>query len=117
MDTSKMALLKMKIMMKATQGLSELPISITGMVAHRHNDGIYVHYAPSCWPRDLNFTISLLARLFYQLEGPSIGEKGNLFLYPPANAMICKFEREKTSFLIRCLTQCSRHCLEENLGV
>jgi len=64
MDTSKTALPRMRVTTKATQGLGQLPMSVTGMVAHGHADDAYAHYAPSCWPGDSNFTISSLARLF-----------------------------------------------------
>jgi hypothetical protein len=46
MDTAKTALPRMRVTTKATQGLGQLSMSITGMVAHSHGDGAYAHYAP-----------------------------------------------------------------------
>ena len=79
MDTSKTALLRMHVTTKATQGLSQFPLSMIGMVAHGYGDGAYMHYTPSCWPGDSNFTIPSLARLFRQLEGAPIQEGGTAF--------------------------------------
>ena len=47
MDTSKMALPRMRVKTKATAGLGQLPMNITGMIAHGHCDGAYAHFAPS----------------------------------------------------------------------
>ena len=79
MDTSKTALPIMRVTTKATQRLGQFPLSVTRMAAHGHGDGAYVHYAPSCWLGDSNFTISSLARLFLQLEGAPIREGGTSF--------------------------------------
>jgi hypothetical protein len=87
MDTAKTALPRPRVITKATSGLGQLPMSITGMVAHGHGDGAYAHYAPACWPGDPNATISSLAKLFRRLEGPPIRETGDLFQYPPANSL------------------------------
>ena len=85
MDTYKTALPRMRVITKATHGLEQLPISVTGMVADGHADGAYAHYSTSSWPGDSNFTISSLARLFRRLEGAPIRESGDLFPYQPAN--------------------------------
>jgi hypothetical protein len=99
MDTAKTALPRMRVTTKATQGLGQLPMNVTGMVAHGHGDGAYAHYAPQCWPGDSNATISSLARLFRRLEGPPIRETGALFEYPPANSLFEALMRGKS----RCL--------------
>ena len=96
MDTSKTALPRIRVTTKATQGMGQFPISITGMVAHGHANGAYAHYAPSCWPRDLNFTISLLARLIRQLEAAPVCGTGDLFPYPPSNALFEALLRGKS---------------------
>ena len=96
MNTSKTALPRMRVITKATQGLGQFPISVTRMVAHGHGDGAYAHYAPSCWPGDLNFTISLLARLLRRLEAAPIREMGDLFPYPPSNALFEALLRGKS---------------------
>ena len=99
MDTCKTALPRMRVITKATQGLGQLPMSVTGMVAHGHADGAYAHYPPSSWPGDSNFTISSLAKLFRRLEGAPIQETSDLFPYPPANAFFEALLRGKS----RCL--------------
>ena len=96
MDTSKTALPRMRVTTKATQGLGQFPISVTGMVAHGHGDGAYAHYAPLCWPGDSNFTISLLARLLRRLEAAPVRETGDLFPYPPSNALFEALLRGKS---------------------
>ena len=104
MDTCKTALPRMRVITKATQGLGQLPMSVTGMVAHGHADGAYAHYSPSSWPGDSNFTISSLAKLFRRLEGAPIRETGDLFPYPPANAFFEALLRGKS----RCLESLKR---------
>ena len=39
MDTCNTALPRMRVITKATHGLAQLPLSVTGMVAHGHADG------------------------------------------------------------------------------
>ena len=99
MDTAKTALPRMRVTTKATQGLGQLPMNITGMVSHGHGDGAYAHYSPHCWPGDSNATISSLARLFCRLEGPSVRESGALLQYPPQNSLFEALLRGKS----RCL--------------
>ena len=99
MDTAKTALPRMRVTTKATQGLGQLPMNVTGMVSHGHGDGAYAHYSPHCWPGDSNATISLLARLFRPLEGPSVRESGALLQYPPQNSLFEALLRGKS----RCL--------------
>ena len=96
MDTSKTVLPRMKVTTKATQGLGQFPMSVTGMVAHGHGDGAYAHYAPSCWPGDSNFTISSLARLIRQLEAAPVREIGDLFHHEPPNALFAALLRGKS---------------------
>ena len=99
MDTAKTALLRMRVTIKATQGLGQLPMNITGMVSHGHGDGPYTHYSPHCWLGDSNATILSLARLFRRLEGPSVWESGALLQYPPQNSLFEALLRGKS----RCL--------------
>ena len=99
MDIAKTALPRMHVTTKVTQGLSQLPMNVTGMVLHGHGDGAYAHYSPHCWPGDSNATISSLARLFRRLEGPSVRESGALLQYPPQNSLFEALLREKS----RCL--------------
>ena len=96
MDTAKTALPWMRVTTKATQGLGQLPMNVTGMVSHGHRDGAYTHYSPHCWPRDSNATILSLARLFCRLEGPSLRESGALLQYPPQNSLFEALLRGKS---------------------
>ena len=66
-------------------GLSQLPISLTGMVTHGHGDRAYVHYSNELWPNDSNFTVSSLARLLCILEQPPSRDSKVLFEHPPHN--------------------------------
>ena len=99
MDTAKIALPRMRVTTKATQGLGQLPMNVTGMVSHGHGDGAYAHYSPHCWLGDSNATISSLARLFRRLEGLSVWESGALLQYPPQNSLFEALLRGKS----RCL--------------
>ena len=99
MDTAKTAFPQMHVITKATQDLGQLPMNVIGMVSHGHRDGAYAHYSPHCWPGDPNATISLLARLFRRLEGPSIQESRALFEYSPQNSLFEALLRGKS----RCL--------------
>ena len=89
----------MRVTTKATQGLGQLPMNVTGMVSHGHGNGAYAHYSPHFWPEDSNATILLLARLFHRLESPSIWESGALLQYAPQNSLFEALLREKS----RCL--------------
>ena len=97
MDTKKTASLpRMRVTTKATQGLGQIPMSVTGMVAHGHADGAYAHYSPSTWPADSSFTISSLARVLRRLEGPPLRETGDFFPYRPANPFFEALMRGKS---------------------
>ena len=108
MDTTKTALPRMRITTKATQGLGQLPMNVTGMVSHGHGDGAYAHYSPHCWPGDSNAIISSLARLFRSLQGPSVRESSALLQYPPQNSLFEALLRGKS----RCL-----HLLPHTEGI
>ena len=96
MDTSKTVLPRMRVTTMATQGLEQLPMSVTGMVAHGHGDGAYAHYAPSCWPNDPNATITSLAKLFRRLVGLHIRKTSALFEHPVANSLFEALMRGKS---------------------
>ena len=96
MDTAKTALPQMRITTKATQGLGQFPMNVSGMVSHGHGDGAYAHYSRHCWLGDSNAIISSLARLFCRLESPSIRESGALLQYPPQNSLFEAILRGKS---------------------
>lgn len=85
MDTNKTAIPRLRVITKATAGLFQLPVSLTGMVTHGHGDGAYAHYATDLWPKDSNFTISSLARCLRALEKPPVRNSRMLFQDPPLN--------------------------------
>jgi hypothetical protein len=68
MDHTKTAIPRMQRITKATSGLGQIPISLTGMLTHGHGDGAYVHYSMALWPANSNFTISSLCRVLRALE-------------------------------------------------
>lgn len=53
------------------------------MVTHGHGDAAYGHYAINLWPKDLNFTISSMARCFHTLGKPSIRNSKRMIDEPP----------------------------------
>ena len=85
MDTVKTAIPCMRVTTKLTASLDQFPINVTGMVTHGHGDGAYAHYLIDLWPRDLNFTISSLARLMQWLKKQFVRLSGDLFLHPSSN--------------------------------
>jgi hypothetical protein len=86
MDHTKTAIPRMQLHTKATAGLGQIPISLTGMLTHGHGDGAYAHYATAFWPGDLNFTISSVCRILRALERPPVRESKVLFSAPPQNS-------------------------------
>ena len=70
MDHTKSTIPRMQRSTKATCGLGQIPISVTGMLTHGHGDGAYAHYSTAFWPRDSNFTISSICRVLRALERP-----------------------------------------------
>ena len=83
MDHTKSAISRMQRSTKATSGLGQIPISVTGMLTHGHCDGAYAHYSTTFWPRDSNFTISSICRVLRALEQPPVKDSKELFIAPP----------------------------------
>ena len=86
MDHTKSAILRMQRCTKATSGLGQIPISVTGMLTHGHGDGAYAHYSTAFWPGDSNFTISSICRVLRALERPPVKDSKELFIAPPQNS-------------------------------
>ena len=99
MDTSQIALPRLRVQNKMISGLGQLPVSLTRMVTHGHVDGAYAHYSNELWPNDSNFTVSSFARLLRTLERPPSRDSKVLFEHPPHNDFFCKLLRGKS----RCL--------------
>ena len=86
MDHTKSAIPRMQWSTKATSGLGQIPISVTGMLTHGHGDGAYAHYSTTFWPGDSNFTISSICRVQRPLERPTVKDLKELFIVPPQNS-------------------------------
>ena len=86
MDHTKSAIPQMQRSTKATCGLGQIPISVTGMLTHGHGDGAYAHYSTAFWPGDSNFTISSICRVLRALERPSVKDSKKLFIAPLQNS-------------------------------
>ena len=71
---------------KATSGLGQIPVSVTGMLTYGHGDGAYAHYSTAFWPGDSNFTISSICRVLRALERPPVKDSKELFIAPPQNS-------------------------------
>ena len=48
---------------KHLDGLTKLPLSVTGMLAHGHSDVRYVHYGLDLYPHDANYIVGSFAKL------------------------------------------------------
>ena len=53
---------------KTLNQVMPLPISLTGMLTHRHGQNVYGHFALGFWPSDPNFTIGSLSKCLQNLE-------------------------------------------------
>jgi hypothetical protein len=62
--------------------LGQLPITLTSMTTHGHEDERYVPYLNELWPNDPNFIIGSLLWLFLTLEVALIVESKLLFEKP-----------------------------------
>jgi hypothetical protein len=57
-DHTKTAIPRMQRITKATLGLGQIPILLTGMLTHGHGNGAYVHNSTAPWPRVVTRTFS-----------------------------------------------------------
>ena len=56
-----------------------LPISLTGMITHGRQPGMFAHYALTCiWPSDPDFTVTSIAKCLRDLESYSGDMSGHL---------------------------------------
>ena len=58
-DHAKTASLIFSHKTKHLDGLTKLPLSVTGMLAHRHGDVRYAHYRMDLYPHDANYIVGL----------------------------------------------------------
>jgi hypothetical protein len=80
MDHSKTASPALSHKIKHVDGLTRLPISVTGMLAHGHGDVRYAHYGLDIYPHDVNYTVASFAKLLRDLEAPPIASTRQLFV-------------------------------------
>ena len=86
MDHTKSAIPQMQWSTKATSGLGQIPISVTGMLTHGHGDGTCAHYSTTFLPKDSNFTISSNYQVLRALERPLVKDSKELSIAPPQNS-------------------------------
>ena len=55
---------------KHLNGLTKLPLSVIGMLAHGHGDVTHAHYGLDLYPHDANYIVGLFAKLLWDLELP-----------------------------------------------
>jgi hypothetical protein len=48
---------------KSTEAFMKLPVSVTGMIAHGHDDIRYAHYALDLYPANSNHTVGSIAKV------------------------------------------------------
>ena len=64
---------------KHLDGLTKLPLSVTGMLAHGHGDVRYAHYGLDLYPHDANYIVGSFAKLLRDLELPPKSSSRALF--------------------------------------
>ena len=99
MDTAKTALLRMRVITKATQGLGQFPMNVIAMVLHGHGDGAYAHYSLHCWPRDSKCHNIVVGEVVPSAGRPLHSGVWALFQYLPQNFLFEELLRGRS----RCL--------------
>ena len=64
---------------KHLDGLTKLPLSVIGMLAHGHGNVRYAHYGLDLYPHDANYTIGLFVKSLRDLELLSKSSSRELF--------------------------------------
>ena len=64
---------------KQLDGLTKLPVSMTGMIAHGHGDVHYAHYGLDIFLHDSNYIVGSLAKLLQDVENPPKYSSRELF--------------------------------------
>jgi hypothetical protein len=68
---------KMKLLSGSNMG--PLPISLTGMITHGQQLGMFAHYALTCiWPSNPDFTVTSIAKYLRDLENYNGDMSGHL---------------------------------------
>ena len=74
---------------KQLDGLTKLPVSVTGMIAHGHDDVRYAHYGVDIFLHDSNYTVGSLAKLFRDVENPPKYSSRELFTQLGSAPIFC----------------------------
>ena len=72
---------------KELDGLTKLPVSMTGMIAHGHGNVRYAHYGLDVFPHDSNYTVGSMAKLLRDLEDPPKSSSRELFVGAGSTAL------------------------------
>ena len=62
-DSAKTASLEFSLKVKHLDGLMKVPLFVTGMLAHGHDDVRYVHYGLDLYPHYANYIVGSIAKL------------------------------------------------------
>ena len=68
MDHAKSASLVFSHKIKHLDGLTKLPLSVTGMLAHGHGNVRYAYYGLDLYPHDANYIVELFTKLLQDLK-------------------------------------------------
>ena len=79
MDHSKTASPALSHKIKHVDGLTRLPISVIGMLAHGHGDVRYAHYGLDIYAHDVNYSVASFAKPLHDLEQPPKASTRELF--------------------------------------
>ena len=79
MDHAKTASPVFSYKSKQLDGLTKLPVSVTGMIAHGHGDVRYAHYGLDIFLHDSNYIVGSIARLLQDVERPPKYSSRKLF--------------------------------------
>jgi hypothetical protein len=79
MDNARNVFPRVQVFHKMIFRLGQLPIILTSMITHGHEDERYVQYSNELWPNDPNFTIGYFLQLFGILEVALVAKSKLLF--------------------------------------
>jgi hypothetical protein len=65
---------------KTLDSFMKLPVAVTRMIAHGHDDVRYAHYGLDIYPSDSNHTIGSIAKLLRDLESPPMYSTRQMFV-------------------------------------
>jgi hypothetical protein len=98
MDHAKTTFLRLQVAKEMICGLRQLPITLTGMIAHGHGNEKYSNEL--CF-NDPNFIIGSLLQILQTLEKAPTCESKMLFEHPPQNTLFANLFQGKS----HCITK------------